>query len=153
MGIHTTNGEIVHYTYLGKYLNLSYILKRKKTQLKPKTKFQIIKKKGFHKGDTTRILKTDKNITNSFFSNYSNDYKINFNVSIPVPLKMELNDNESAVIGKGGKTLPLMKISKGQACECGCKDIAIDHDHGETFCAHCGLILDSSISSEFLEGT
>lgn len=144
-------GELVHYTYLGKYLNLSYILKRNKNQLKPKTKYKIVKKKGFDRGEITRILQVNKEIINDYFSDYSNDYKNNVDVSIQVGLQSEFNECEKAVIGRGGKTIAIMKIKRGRGCDCGCKDIAVDSFHGETFCPSCGLILDTSIASEFLE--
>lgn len=141
--------ELVHVTYLGKYLNYSYVLKRNKNQLKPKTKYKIIKTKGIDKGETTRILKVNKAITNDYFSNFSK-YN-NIDASIRVGLHAELNEIEKAVVGRGGKTIAMVHINQGNGCECGCKDIAVDHDHGETFCPHCGLILDTSIASEFLE--
>ncbi|MEL7669348.1 TFIIB-type zinc ribbon-containing protein [Methanobacterium sp.] len=147
--IHEDN--IVHYTYLGKYLHLSYILKQNKKQNKPKTKYKIIKTKGFDRGEITRILPVNKEIINNYFNDYSHDYKNNITASIQIGVQTELNETEKAVIGRGGKTIALMNIKRGQGCECGCKDIAIDNDHGETFCPRCGLILDTSISDEFLE--
>jgi len=39
------------------------------------------------------------------------------------------------------KTIPLMEIERS-SCECGCKDIAVDHFHGERFCPECGLVHD-----------
>jgi hypothetical protein len=147
----TPEDSIVHYTYLGKYLHLSYVLKRNKNRIKPKTKYKIIKTKGIDKGETTRILKINRKLTNNYFSNYSNDYKNNITASIQVGVQTELNEIEKAVIGRGGKTIALMNIKRGQGCECGCKDIAVDKDHGETFCPKCGLILDTMIASEFLE--
>ena len=143
----------VHYTYLGKYLNLSYILKKPKNQTKPKTKIKLVKTKGFDKGELTRILPINKEIINNYFNDYSNDYKNNIEASIQIGIQTELNETEKAVIGRGGKTIALMNIKRGQGCECGCKDIAVDHDHGETFCPRCGLIVDTNLTDEFLEGT
>lgn len=140
---------IVHYTYLGKYLHLSYVLKRDKN--KPKTKIKIIKTKGIDKGEITRILPVNMEVVNNYFNSHSNDYKNNINASVQIGVQTELNEKEKAVIGRGGKTITLMKLKRGHGCECGCKDIAIDNDHGETFCPSCGLLFDTMISSEFLE--
>lgn len=148
----TPEDSIVHYTYLGKYLHLSYVLKRNKNRIKPKTKYEIIQTKGIDKGEI-RILPVKKDLINTYFNNHSQDYKNDIHASIQIGVQTELNETEKAVIGRGGKTITLMNIKRGHGCECGCKDIAIDKDHGETFCPDCGLILDTMIASEFLEET
>jgi len=142
MGVKKLQEDIIHYTYLGKYLNLSYILKKEKKPVIPKHKIKIIKTRGFDKGEITRILPINKEVTINYFNNYSHDYKNNISASVQIGVQTELNETEKAVIGRAGKTLPLMKLKRGVGCECGCKDVAIDVFHGETFCPACGLVLD-----------
>ena len=120
-------------------------LKRKHIKINPKKVYKIVKRKGFNKGEVTRVLKANKDIVFSFFNNYSKSYKINFDASVQVHLKSEINEEEVAVVGRGNKTLSLVKISNNQPCECGCHDIAVDHERGETFCPKCGLISENTI--------
>lgn len=139
-------GETVHYTYLGKYLNFSYILKPNKNQLKRKTKYKIVKKKGFHRGEITRILPAD----NSFFTKIPNkNYSIDS--SIQLRLKDEINEEESVLVGKGGRTSGLHFVERNVSCECGCEICAVDYDRGEIFCPECGLVQDSQLFIESLE--
>lgn len=115
-------------------------IKHNELKLKPKNEYKIVKRKGFHKGEFTRVLKVNNEIVNSFFNNYSTNYKINFGASIQIRLKSEINEDEAAIMGRGNKTYVLFKIIKSEPCECGCKDIATDYKHGETFCPKCGLV-------------
>ena len=138
-----TKEKIVHYTYLGKYLNLSYIFKAKKNQLKPKTKYKIVKKKGFHRGEITRILPAD----NSFFNKIPNK-NYSFDAGIQLRLKDEINDDESVLRGKGGKTIGLHYVERNISCECGCEICAVDYERGEIFCPECGLVQDSQLFIE-----
>jgi len=133
--------NVVHYTYLGKYLNLSYVLKKENPHLKPKPVYKIIKKKGFNRGETTRIVQVNKKLIDSFFDDYKS-YHID--ASVQICLKNELNEDEAALTGHGLKTIPIMEIERAK-CECGCKDIAVDHFHGETFCPECGLVRDNNL--------
>jgi hypothetical protein len=115
-------------------------IKRKKLELKPKNEYKIVKKKGIDKGEFTRVLKVNNDVVNSFFSNFSTDYKIDFGASIQIRLKSEINEEEAAVAGRGNKTLVLFNIGRNTPCECGCPDIATDYEHRETFCPKCGLV-------------
>lgn len=130
------NEDVIHISYLGKYLGLSYILK--KSRLKVKTEYKIRKTKGWDKGKVTRILEVNKDKINAFFNDH-NEY--NINTSVQIRLKSQLNDNEEAIIG-WGRHLPLVSISKSKVeCdECGCLDMAIDYEVGEAFCPKCGLV-------------